>query len=100
MVTRADGPILRNLVFWLSLVALAAALIFGGAARQGLISDAVPELFSLPLLAAAAPPALPFLRNSPSALALVVGVIALPCLQLIPLPPGLWSALPGRGFVA
>lgn len=75
------------------------ALTFGGATGQGHASDAIPELFSLPLLGLAIPRALPFLRRSPSALALVVGAVALPSLQLIPLPPWLWSAMPGRHAV-
>jgi O-antigen ligase len=85
---------------WVAGASLTAALLFGGATRQGLVSDAIPELVSLPLLAVALPRALTLLKRSPSALALVVGIIALPCIQLIPLPPGLWSALPGRDFVA
>jgi len=80
----------------LACVALTAALLFGGGARQGLGSDAIPELAALPLLALALPRALPYLKRSPGALALLIGVIALPCAQLIPLPPWLWSALPGR----
>jgi O-antigen ligase len=91
---------LRDLLFWFSGAVLAASLVFGGATRQGLVSEAIPELMSLPLLALALPRAMPFLKSFPSALALVVGVIALPCLQLIPLPPELWKALPGRDFVA
>jgi hypothetical protein len=91
---------LRDLLFWFSGAVLVASLVFGGATSQGLISEAVPELMSLPLLALALPRAMPFLKTYPSALALVVGVLALPCLQLIPLPPGLWKALPGRDFVA
>ena len=87
-------------MFWFSGAVLAASLVFGGATRQGLVSEAIPELMSLPLLALALPRAMPFLKSFPSALALVVGVIALPCLQLIPLPPELWIALPGRDFVA
>ena len=87
-------------MFWFSGAVLAASLVFGGATRQGLVSEAIPELMSLPLLALALPRAVPFLKSFPSALALVVGVIALPCLQLIPLPPALWKALPGRDFVA
>ena len=87
-------------MFWFSGAVLAASLVFGGATRQGLVSEAIPELMSLPLLALALPRAMPFLKSFPSALALVVGVIALPCLQLIPLPPELWKALPGRDFVA
>jgi hypothetical protein len=80
----------------LACVALTAALVFGGGARQGLGSDAIPELVALPLLAVALPRALPFLKLSPAALALVIGCVALPCVQLIPLPSFLWSALPGR----
>jgi O-antigen ligase len=87
-------------VFWFSGAVLVASLVFGGATSQGLISESVPELMSLPLLALALPRAMPFLKTYPSALALVVGVIALPCLQLIPVPPELWKALPGRDFVA
>ena len=87
-------------MFWFSGAVLAASLVFGGATRQGLVSEAIPELMSLPLLALALPRAMPFLKSFPSALALVVGVIALPCLQLIPLPPELWSALPSRDLVA
>jgi hypothetical protein len=96
----SPDPRLRDLVFWFSGAVLAASLVFGGATRQGLVSEAVPELLSLPLLALALPRAMPFLKSFPSALALVVGVIALPCLQLIPLPPALWKTLPGRDFVA
>ena len=87
-------------MFWLTAAVLAASLLFGGATRQGLVSEAIPELLSLPLLALALPRALPILKRSPSALALSAGAIALPCIQLIPLPPGLWSALPGRDIVA
>ena len=72
------------------------ALIAGGATRQGLGSDAIPELVSLPLLAMALPRAWPSLKRSRSALALAIGVAALPCLQLVPLPFWLWSLLPGR----
>ena len=87
-------------MFWFSGAVLVASLVFGGATNQGLISEAIPELMSLPLLALALPRAIPFLKSFPSALALVVGVIVVPCLQLVPLPPEMWSALPGRDFVA
>ena len=91
---------LRDLSVWFTGIVLAASLIFGGATRQGLVSEAIPELMSLPLLAVALPRAVPFLKRYPSALALVVGIIALPFIQLIPMPPALWSVLPGRDFVA
>ena len=39
-------------------------------------------------------------RTGRWALILLAAVIALPVLQLIPLPPAVWSALPGRGKIA
>jgi hypothetical protein len=79
---------------------LLVALTVGGAARQGLGSDSIPELVSLPLLAIAFPRAWPILKRSSTGLVLVFGVLALPFLQLIPLPYWLWSLLPGRQSVA
>ena len=96
---RNSGRFLGDPVFWLSAGLLGTSLIFGGATRQGLISEAVPELLSLPLVALAIPRATPFLKRFPSAAALLVGLIILPCLQLVPLPPALWSVLPGRGLI-
>lgn len=87
-------------VFGLTVTLLAVSLLLGGATRQGFVSDAVPELVSLPVLAVALPRALPILKRSPIAIALTVGVVSLPGLQLIPLPPELWISLPGREFVA
>jgi len=84
------------LFFSLTALILLIALTVGGATRQGLGSDAIPELVSLPLLAMALPRAWPALKGSRSALALAIGVVALPCLQLVPLPFWLWSLLPGR----
>jgi O-antigen ligase len=84
------------LFFSLAAFTLLIDLIVGGATGQGLGSDAIPELVSLPLLAMALPRAWPTLQRSRSALALVIGVAALPCLQLVPLPYWLWSLLPGR----
>ena len=91
---------LKELVFWLSAAVLGMSFTFGGATRQGLVSEAIPELLSLPLLALALPRAMPFLKRFPSASALVIGVILVPCVQLVPLPPALWSFLPGRSVIA
>ena len=92
--------LLSDRVFWLTAAVLGTAFIFGGATRQGLVSEAIPELLSLPLVAFALPRATPSLNRSPSAFALVVGLMILPCVQLVPLPPALWSALPGRSPIA
>ena len=72
----AVGAIVKSpLFFWLTAFTLLIALTVGGATRQGLGSDAIPELVSLPLLAMALPRAWPSLKRSRSALALVIGVV-------------------------
>src|SRR5262249_44275714 len=76
-------------------------MLFGGGAGYGW-SDAVVQLAALPLLAWA------LLRLTPSqlgrggqwAIGLLCGMFAWPLLQLIPIPPSLWSGLPGRGEIA
>jgi hypothetical protein len=61
------------------------------------------QLASLPLLASAMFQVLRTERNveSKAALYLVAAVLLLPIVQLLPLPPAIWTALPGRSeFVA
>jgi O-antigen ligase len=70
-------------------------LVGGGGNR---LSEAVVQLVALPLLAWA------LFKLNPSqlgrggqwAIALLCVILALPLLQLVPLPPSLWSDLPGR----
>lgn len=79
-------------------VLLAFAFLLGGASRQHELRLAVLELVALPVLVLAL---LALLRRNiasthPLALAVLAAIAALPLLQLIPLPPGVWTALPGR----
>src|SRR6516164_1871784 len=73
------------------------AMLFGAGGVQGW-SDAIVQLVALPLLVWALfrlnPSQLG--RGGRSALVLLCAIVALPPLQLIPLPPSLWSSLPGR----
>src|SRR6516225_8298716 len=77
------------------------AMVFGAGGVQGW-SDAIVQLVALPLLAWA------LFRLTPSqlgrsgqwAIVLLCAILALPLLQLIPMPPSLWSSLPGRGEIA
>ena len=77
------------------------AMLFGGGGNQGW-SDVVVQLAALPLLVWA------LFKLKPSqldqsgqwALSLLCAALALPVLQLIPLPPSLWGTLPGRGEIA
>ena len=77
------------------------AMLFGGGGYQGW-SDAVVQLAALPLLAWALFKLTPSQlgRGGQSAIVLLCAILALPLLQLIPLPPSLWSSLPGRGEYA
>src|SRR6516164_1479259 len=78
------------------------ALICGGGTRQGLWSDALAQIVSLPLLAVAAfrLKALPSPSNLRLPLFLIFAVVLVPVLQLVPLPPWVWTILPGRAEVA
>ena len=77
------------------------AMLFGGGGNQGW-SDAVVQLAALPLLAWALFKLTPSQlgRSGQWAIALLCVILALPLLQLIPMPPSLWGGLPGRGEVA
>lgn len=77
---------------------LILAMLLGGASRDNALRLAVLELAALPLLGGAA------VRlwdqgawgTHRLALSIAAAVVAVPALQLIPLPPGLWELLPGR----
>jgi O-antigen ligase len=74
---------------------------FGGATHGDALSSAVVRLASLPLLGVAVW-RLAQRRQRPRAQAaiwLLCAIIAVPLIQLIPLPPQLWSRLPGHGFL-
>lgn len=77
-------------------------LICGGGTRQGLWSDALAQIVSLPLLAVAALRlrAFPNPSNLRLPLFLIFAVVLVPVLQLVPLPPLIWTILPGRAEVA
>jgi O-antigen ligase len=76
-------------------------MMFGGGGNQGW-SDALVQLAALPLLAWAFFKLNPkqFDQGGRSAIVLLCAIIAWPLMQLIPMPPVLWSALPGRGEIA
>lgn len=77
---------------------LVSAVVFGGASRDHALRLALVELASLPVLVLAATQLLR--RQTPGshrlALGLLAGVALLPLIQLLPLPPAIWTALPGR----
>lgn len=91
----------RDNVAIATFVLLAFSLLFGGASRLHELRLALVELIALPLFAMAT---LVLLRRSPDPahkyiLTIAALVAAVPLLQLVPLPPAIWSGLPGRDQV-
>jgi O-antigen ligase len=81
-------------------VLLVFSFLLGGASRQNELRLAILELSALPLLVMG----LQAVLNRPLAvrahilpLGILAGLAAIPLLQLVPLPPGIWTNLPGRG---
>lgn len=79
-------------------VLLSAAVLLGGASRQHELRLAFVELAALP---AALLGLLALWRSGEwtshrLALGLAAAIVALPLLQLLPLPPGIWTSFPGR----
>lgn len=87
---------------WLSAVVLVAAIVLGGGTRSGFLSDVILQVVALPLLLWSLwrSDELPRASSARFAVYGAAGIAAVPVLQLIPLPPPLWTALPGRRVVA
>lgn len=81
---------------------LCLALLLGGGTHQGLWSDAIVQLASLLLLGVLLPVLLrpAFFTHKSDVVAFVLVIGLLPLLQLIPLPPAMWTLLPGRGDIS
>lgn len=86
-----------NLLLLTSGAVLAASLLLGGGARRDILGDVLPIVMSIGLIALAYPHARPRLKEDAFLRLILAGVLALVAIQFVPLPPALWSALPGRG---
>lgn len=75
-----------------------ASLILGGGTQGGFLSDAILELVSIPLLLVALWRLfeVPLTKQMRMALSFCAVIVLIPLVQLIPLPPWLWTALPNR----
>ena len=84
-------------IFWLCAALLATAIIAGGSSQFGMVSTAVVELASLPVLGLAS---WTVARRRFTGIAWPLGILvvgaAIAAAQMIPLPLDLWRALPGR----
>ena len=79
-------------------ILLALSLVLGGASRVHILRLAIVELAALPLLVISLNRLIRtgLWRDHRFALGLLGAVAAIPLIQLIPLPPAIWTALPGR----
>jgi len=82
-----------------SCVLLVAFIAGGGGSRFALANLAV-QLTAFVAIALHRDSFIAFWRESPLALrGLIIAALLLPLLQIVPLPPAVWSALPGRALV-
>ncbi len=85
-------------LFLLCSVLVVACLVLGGGTRTGFLSDAVLQLLAIPLLLIAVGriARLPSRKGARWPLVMCLAIVLVPALQLVPLPPDVWTALPGR----
>jgi O-antigen ligase len=81
-----------------TLILLALCVFLGGSSRQHALRLSVVELAALPLFAMASLRLFDVggLSAHRFAFSIAAAAAAIPLFQLIPLPPGIWTALPGR----
>ena len=81
-----------------AVILLALSFAFGGASREHALRLAVIELAALPLLVMAGERLIRsgIWREHRFVLGLLAALTAIPLLQLIPLPPAIWTGLAGR----
>jgi O-antigen ligase len=89
--------------FWLTTLTLLAALLLGGGTRGGFLSDALLQLLAIPLLLVSASRLGDLfwsrrarLRELRWEIVFCLAVVLVPLIQLVPLPPALWTLLPHR----
>src|ERR1700685_819163 len=89
--------------FWLTALTLLAALLLGGGTRGGFLSDALLQFLAIPLLLLSTSRFADLfwqhrakVRQVRWEITFCVAVVLVPLLQLVPLPPVLWTLLPHR----
>lgn len=96
----------RDRHFWICALTVVAALLLGGGTRGGFLSDAILEFAAIPCLLLS----LTKLADLPSArsgtfrqrrwvMLLCMAIVLVPLIQLVPLPPWLWTRLPHREWM-
>lgn len=79
---------------------LTIGVVIGGGGSPAALPNLIVELFAIAILAFNLPLLYRFWTQEPLILRILVGItLALPLLQLIPMPSAIWTALPGRDLV-
>lgn len=84
---------------FLPAILIACGLALGGSSSGGIWANLVVTLIALASLALLLVQRR-HLPVSPGLIVLCLGIVALPLLQLLPLPPTVWTQLPGRSEIA
>jgi O-antigen ligase len=89
-----------KVLFWLCALVIVSSLVLGGGTRDGFLSDAILQLIAIPLLLVTLWRMIDSLsaKQVRWAVALCLAIILVPLIQLIPLPPLIWTALPNRAL--
>ncbi len=92
-----------SLLLGLCAFAIVCSLVLGGGTRGGFLSDAILQLLTIPLLLIALWRLVDLRFDKMGqkgqvrwALAFCLAMVMVPLLQLVPLPPWLWTMLPNR----
>lgn len=95
------APVLNNLRREGFLILICVAVILGGGGVRYGLMNATVQVTALGFLALAPVSIASFWKNAPFGLRiLLILTVILPAVQLIPLPPGIWQAFPGRYLVS
>jgi O-antigen ligase len=89
----------ENSFFYLCAIVVAGCLVLGGATTTGALSDVILQLLAIPLLVASLwrlTGRQLGLRPPSWALVFCAALVLVPLLQVVPLPPRLWTVLPNR----
>jgi O-antigen ligase len=88
-------------LFYLCALGLIFAVLLGGGTRGGFLSDVILQFISVPILLAALwrVGAGSLSRGQFCSVLFCAAILAVPLAQLAPLPPSIWTALPGRAIL-
>jgi exopolysaccharide production protein ExoQ len=95
-----DSGAADRIAFPLLIVLMLVAFVFGGGGIGAGLANLMVQLTAIAVLALRRDGFVRFWRDSPLALRILIAAsLALPLVQIIPLPESMWSALPGRELV-